>query len=83
MEESEADEEIEALRAIWPELEDRPKIWNSPSVAIPVCPLGEPYTGLHVQISSCLYVMQLALLQGDPVVLLFARFLSRSCEPSM
>ncbi|CAM9387141.1 unnamed protein product, partial [Ectocarpus sp. 4 AP-2014] len=40
MEESEAAQEIEALRAIWPELQDRPPVWNCPAIAIPVCPLG-------------------------------------------
>ena len=40
MEESEAEQEIETLKAIWPELQDRPPVWNSPSVAIPVYPLG-------------------------------------------
>ena len=40
MEESEAAQEIEALKAIWPELQDRPPVWNSPAVAVPVCPLG-------------------------------------------
>lgn len=40
MEESEAAQEIEALKAIWPELQDRPPVWNSPAVAIPVSPLG-------------------------------------------
>lgn len=40
MEYAEAEQEIEALKAIWPELQDRPPIWNSPSVAIPVYPLG-------------------------------------------
>lgn len=39
-EESEAVQEIEALKAIWPELQDRPPVWNSPAVAVPVCPLG-------------------------------------------
>lgn len=39
-EESEAAQEIEALKAIWPELQDRPPVWNSPAVAVPVCPLG-------------------------------------------
>eukprot|EP00903_Cladosiphon_okamuranus_P014260 g13246.t1 len=39
-EESEAAQEIEALKAIWPEMEDRPPVWNSPAVAVPVCPLG-------------------------------------------
>lgn len=41
MEESEEAQEIEALKAIWPELQDRPPVWNSPAVAIPVCPLGK------------------------------------------
>ncbi|CBJ48836.1 eIF-2alpha kinase GCN2 similar to Eukaryotic translation initiation factor 2-alpha kinase 4 (GCN2-li [Ectocarpus siliculosus] len=40
MDESEAAQEIEALRAIWPELQDRPPVWNCPAIAIPVCPLG-------------------------------------------
>lgn len=40
MEESEAAQEIEALKAIWQEVEDRPPVWNSPAIAIPVCPLG-------------------------------------------
>eukprot|EP00752_Nemacystus_decipiens_P009926 g8853.t3 len=39
-EESETAQEIEALKAIWPELQDRPPVWNSPAVAVPVCPLG-------------------------------------------
>lgn len=41
MEESEEAQEIEALKAIWPELQDRPPVWNSPAVAVPVCPLGK------------------------------------------
>lgn len=40
MEDTEAAQEIEALKAIWPELQDRPHVWNSPAVAIPVCRLG-------------------------------------------
>lgn len=41
MEESEAAQEIEALKEIWPELQDRPPVWNSPAIAVPVCPLGK------------------------------------------
>ncbi|CAM9232817.1 unnamed protein product, partial [Scytosiphon promiscuus] len=40
MEESEVEQEIETLKAIWPELQDRPPVWNSPAIAVPVSPLG-------------------------------------------
>lgn len=43
MEDSEAAQEIEALRVIWPELQDRPHVWNSPAIAIPVCLLGKRF----------------------------------------
>lgn len=42
-------EEIEALKAIWPELEDRPPVWNSPAIAVPVYPLGKGFRRLPLQ----------------------------------
>ena len=74
MEDSEAAQEIEALRAIWPELQDRPHVWNSPAVAIPVCRLGT-----YTRILESKSIISKAVHNGSSASSVVPEFIADAC----